>query len=95
MTFSIYLRILLLVILGLSQIVAGYLGIEYFMGKGWAIFFIIFFFVFRFTLPITIGAFFGATNVWGWHWFLAFLFSAPGLIFMFFFFAKNFGKKSQ
>jgi hypothetical protein len=24
--------------------------------------------MFRFTLPITIGAFFGAMDVWDWHW---------------------------
>ncbi len=38
--------------------------------------------VFRFTLPITIGAFFGAMDVWSWHWGLAALFAAPGLAFL-------------
>jgi hypothetical protein len=37
-------------------------------------------FGFRFTLPITVGAFFGAMNVWEWHWALALLFAAPGLV---------------
>jgi hypothetical protein len=36
-------------------------------------------FVFRFTLPITIGSFFAAMEVFGWHWIIALLFAAPGL----------------
>ena len=67
---------------GLTQIYAGFLGIDFHLGKVWAIGAIILAFLFRFTLPLTIGSFFGAMNVWGWHWAGALLFAAPGLIFM-------------
>ena len=67
---------------GLLQIYAGFLGIEYHLGVGWAITAIVATFIFRFTLPITIGSFFGAMNIWGWHWFWALLFAAPGLAFV-------------
>jgi hypothetical protein len=36
-------------------------------------------FLTRFSLPITVGSFFGAMNVWGWHWIGALVFAAPGL----------------
>ncbi len=68
--------------LGIVQAVAGYLGIQDGVGTGWAVAAIIVYFMFRFTLPITVGAFFGAMNVWEWHPILAFLFAAPGLLFM-------------
>ncbi|WP_426991790.1 hypothetical protein [Methylomonas sp. CM2] len=37
---------------------------------------------FRFTIPIVLGAFLFAKNIWDWHWFFALLFAAPGLLFM-------------
>jgi multisubunit Na+/H+ antiporter MnhB subunit len=67
---------------GLVQICAGYLGIEHQLSTGWAIAAVIAAFALRFTLPITIGAFYGAMNVWGWHWAAALAFAAPGLAFM-------------
>src|SRR5882757_9047758 len=56
-----------------AQIAAGYAGIEHGIGPVFL----------RFTLPITVGAFFGAMTVWGWHWAPACMFAVPGLIFMF------------
>lgn len=67
---------------GLAQLAAGYAGIEHHLGWGWAVAASVAALGFRFTLPITIGAFFGALDVWGWHWALAALFAAPGLIFV-------------
>lgn len=64
---------------GILQIVAGYAGIDYHIGAVWAVAAIASAFMFRFTLPITIGAFFGAMDVWHWHWGWAALFAAPGL----------------
>ena len=32
--------------------------------------------------PLTIGTFLGAMNVWGWPWYGAALFAAPGLLFI-------------
>ena len=72
----------LFLIYGVAQIIAGYLGIADGFGTIWAIVGLIIAFFFRFTLPITIGSFFGAMTVWGWHWFFALLFAAPGLIFI-------------
>jgi hypothetical protein len=65
----------------LLQVYAGFIGIDFYFGKTWAIAAIILAMLFRFTLPITIGALFCATDVWGWHWFVALLFVSPGLIF--------------
>ncbi|WP_419616167.1 hypothetical protein [Thiolapillus sp.] len=67
---------------GILQIVAGYVGIDYHFGAVWAGVAIVAALMFRFILPIRIGAFFGAMDVWGWHWGLAALFAAPGLAFI-------------
>jgi hypothetical protein len=66
--------------LGIAQLVAGFVGIEHGIGSIWAWIALIAVFALRFTLPMTIGSFFGAMNVWGWHWTLAGLFAAPGLL---------------
>lgn len=66
-------------VFGVTQIVAGFVGIEHELGSGWAYGALVAAFLLRFTLPITIGSFFGAMNVWGWHWALAAIFAAPGL----------------
>ena len=76
------LGFLAILMFGLAQFVAGYSGIEYHLGAGWAFGALAVGFLLRFTLPITIGAFFGAMNVWGWHWAIAGLFAAPGLLFV-------------
>tara|TARA_B110000305_G_scaffold83262_1_gene93750 strand:- start:176 stop:589 length:414 start_codon:yes stop_codon:yes gene_type:complete len=60
----------------------GYLGIAYHFGSGWAIGLLILAFVFRFSLPLTIGTFFGALDVFGWPWYGALLITLPGLLFM-------------
>ena len=65
---------------GIAQLAAGFDGIEQGIGSFWAWAALVAALGFRFTLPITIGAFFGAMNVWGWHWALAALFAAPGLL---------------
>lgn len=65
-----------------AQIGAGYAGIEHGAGNVWAVAALFAAVLFRFTLPITIGAFFGAMNVWGWHWACALIFAAPGLVFV-------------
>jgi hypothetical protein len=70
-----------ILVYGLLQVYAAYLGIQHHLGTGWAIVAIGALF-FRFSLPITIGAFFGAMDVWGWHWFFALLFALPSLAFM-------------
>ena len=74
------LAVLLFFGFGILQIVAGFLGIEYHLGTIWAAIAVGVAFGLRFTLPLTIGSFFGAMDVWGWHWIFAALFAAPGLI---------------
>jgi hypothetical protein len=74
------LFIILCIIYGSAQFIAAYAGIDFLIGSGWAITAIVASSLFRFTLPITIGAFFGAMDVWHWHWFFAALFAAPGLV---------------
>jgi putrescine transport system substrate-binding protein len=65
---------------GVAQIVAAYVGIEHHWGGVAAGLLIGVSFLFRFTLPITIGSFFGAMDVWGWHWAVAAIFAVPGLL---------------
>lgn len=65
---------------GIAQLVAGFVGIEDGLGVVWAWVALVAALMFRFTLPITVGSFFGALNVWGWHWAFAGLFAAPGLL---------------
>lgn len=67
---------------GIVQLVAGWIGIADAFGSGWAIAAVIVAVLFRFTLPMVVGAFLCAKNVWEWHWMFAALFAAPGLLFM-------------
>ncbi|MGE4314016.1 MAG: hypothetical protein AB7E85_07080 [Pseudobdellovibrionaceae bacterium] len=64
---------------GIAQFWLGYLGIEETIGWGWAVAALFLAFTFRMTLPLTIGTFFGVTEVLHWHWFWALLIAAPGL----------------
>ncbi len=73
---------IIMLLYGLAQIYAGFIGIRHHWGGGWAIAAVVAAFMFRFSLPLTIGSFFGAMNVWGWHWVGALVFAAPGLAFM-------------
>jgi hypothetical protein len=74
--------ILAILLLSIAQLYAGYLGIEHHLGSIWAFAAVFLALGLRFTLPMTIGAFFGAMDVWDWHWALAGLFAAPGLAFV-------------
>ena len=76
------LLILVGLALGIAQLVAGFAGIQHHLGAFWAFVAVVLAFVARFTLPLTVGAFFGAMNVWGWSWYWALAFAAPGLAFM-------------
>lgn len=73
---------ILMTVFGLAQLFVGYIGIEEHLGTFWAWSALAAVFFLRFTLPITIGTFFGAMDVLGWHWALALIFTAPGLIFV-------------
>ena len=67
---------------GVVQLIVGYHGIAEHLGNGWALGALVAAFGFRFTLPITIGSFFGAMDLFGWPWYGALLFAAPGLLFL-------------
>lgn len=73
---------LLFLAYGIAQIYAGFIGIEYHLGSFWAWTSVAVALLMRFTLPATIGAFYGAMDVWHWHWALAAVFAVPGLLVM-------------
>lgn len=64
---------------GVAQIIVGFIGIEHHLGTVWAWIAVSMAFLIRFTLPITVGSFFGGLAL-GWHWGLALLFAAPGML---------------
>jgi hypothetical protein len=67
---------------GLLIIAVGWIGIEEEFGYWWGIAALVLALFLRFTLPITIGAIFGAMHLWDWHWIGASMFALPGLAFM-------------
>jgi len=75
------LGFLVFVAVAFIQTVVGYIGIEHHFGTFVAIVVIILAFVFRLMLPLTIGTFLGAMNVWGWPWYGALALALPGLLF--------------
>ena len=78
----IYVVIALFFVYAFAQIVAGFAGIDYHTSIVWAWVALGALLFLRFSLPITVGAFFGAMDVWGWPWYLALIFAAPGLLFI-------------
>jgi hypothetical protein len=63
----------------IAQVVAAFWGLEAYVG--WlAVPLIALCLYFRFSLPVTVCAFLGAKNYWGWHWLVALIFVAPGLL---------------
>ena len=73
---------IMFMIFGIFQLAAGWAGIEEQFGTFWGIVAIVCAFLFQFTLPIVVGCFLCAVNIWDWHWFGAVLFAAPGLLVM-------------
>lgn len=61
---------------------AGWAGIENQFGAVWGWLAVIAGLLLRFTLPLAVGVFFCARDIWGLHWILALLIAAPGLAFM-------------
>ena len=73
---------IIFLLVGIVQIYVGYIGIEYHLGAGFAIGALVLGFVFRIMFPLTVGTFFGAMDVFGWPWYGALAFAAPGLLFI-------------
>jgi hypothetical protein len=69
-------------VLGVAQLIAGYLGLEDSFGSGWAAAAIVLALMFQFTLPLVVGTYLCATEMLGWHWALGALVAMPGLLFM-------------
>lgn len=61
---------------------AGWAGLEHAFGGWWGIAGVVLALVFRFTLPISVGVFFCARDIWHWHWAFSLLLAAPGLLLM-------------
>ena len=74
--------VMLMLGIGLAQMVIGYIGIDYHFGAGWAIGAVVLALVFRFSLPLTVGTFFGAMDVFGFSFIVALLITLPGLLLM-------------
>ena len=74
--------LILMLVIGLAQMVIGYIGIEYLFGAGWAIGAVVLALMFRFSLPLTVGTFFGAMDVFGFSFIVALLITLPGLLLM-------------
>ena len=74
--------VIFLLVVGLAQMVIGYLGIEYHLGGGWAIGAVVLAIMFRFSFPLTIGTFFGAIDVLNLSWIVALIITLPGLLLM-------------
>ena len=67
---------------GLIQVYAAYQGAFYHFGDGLSIWIGLGFLLFcRFYIVFTILAYLCATDIWGWEWYWAGLFAAPGLLF--------------
>lgn len=71
--------VVVVLVFAFFQARAGFVGIQFHMGSWWAWGSLLALCA-GFALPITVGAFFGAMDVWKWHWSLAALFAAPGLL---------------
>lgn len=69
-------------VLGICQLVVGLLGIDYHLGWWGIIGAVVLLLWLRFTIPITVGAYFGAVDVLGWPWWGGLLFAFPGIVFM-------------
>lgn len=64
-------------------LITGLAGIDHHLGLFFSILAALALVVFRFSIPIAVGCFFGARDVWGWHWIGALLFTLPGLAYVF------------
>ena len=76
------LAFFVVLLFGLVQLGVGWWGIEHLCGWGWALAVCLLAVATRFTLPLTIGVFFGARDVLGWHWLAALGLALPGILFM-------------
>lgn len=74
--------IIAILILGVVQLYLGYIGIEDWLGFGWALGALALAIFARIMLPLTIGTYFAITNVYGYDWWLGLIIAAPGILFL-------------
>lgn len=72
----------LFLVIGIVQLWLGYVGIEDWLGQGWAIGAIVAAFATRIMLPLSIGTYLAVVNVFGYDWWVGVLAAAPGLLFI-------------
>lgn len=75
--------VVLVLIAGIAQLILGYVGIEDWLGGGWAFGALVLAFFLRIILPLTIGTYLAITNVYGYDWWIAVFVAAPGLLLIF------------
>ncbi|WP_415390297.1 hypothetical protein [Porticoccus sp. Uisw_050_02] len=69
-----------IMIAGIAQIGLGYIGIEDWLGSGWAVGAVAVAFILRFMLPLTVGTYLAVTSVYGYDTWVGVLVAAPGLL---------------
>ena len=77
-----YILVIAWSLAGIAQLYLGFIGIEDWLGGGWAWAALALAFFARIMLPMMIGTFLGVTNVLGYDWWVGVLAAAPGLLFM-------------
>ena len=71
---------ILIMVAGVAQLYLGYVGIEDWLGNGWALGALALAFFARIMLPLTVGTYLAMTNVYGYEWWIAAIVAAPGLL---------------
>lgn len=71
---------IVIMIAGVAQLYLGYVGIEDWLGNGWALGALALAFFARIMLPLTVGTYLAMTNVYGYEWWIAAIVAAPGLL---------------
>lgn len=70
----------MIMIAGVAQLYLGYVGIEDWLGIGWALGALALAFFARIMLPLTVGTYLAMANVYGYEWWVAAIVAAPGLL---------------
>ena len=71
---------IVIMVAGVAQLYLGYVGIEDWLGNGWALGALALAFFAIIMLPLTVGTFLAMTNVYGYEWWIAAIVAAPGLL---------------
>ena len=74
------LTVVLFFLIGFSQLILGFLGLQEWLGTFWATAIMAVVFFTRIGLPITVGTYISVVNVFGFDWWVGALVAAPGLL---------------